>query len=554
MEAPVLTLRVATLADAPRIDALMKASAAAIFPAFYDATQTASAVRYVAQVDPDLLVDGTYFVIEDGGEVVACGGWSRRGRVYMGSANAPGDDRFLDPATEAAHIRAMFVRADWTRRGLGRRIIEASEDAARRMGFRRMDLVATLPGDPAVPGRRLRADRGGRGHRPRRRCAAALPGDDQATRRRRGMTTLEAPRAADDGSRTTRATRCCSGRRPIQKLERLTKHLGGATLWAKREDCNSALRVRREQGAQARVPRRRRAGAGLRHARVDRWRPVEPHPPGRGRGRRGRPEVRARPGELGRLARRHLRPRRQHPAVAADGRRRAAREGRLRDRVQGELGAGARGDRGAGGGKPYAIPAGASDHPLGGLGFASWAREVEAQERELGVFFDTIIVCSVTGSTQAGMIAGFADPADGRGAAGPRHRRLRQAGRDARPGRPDRAVHGGRDRPRARPARRRDHPRRPLPRRHLRHPGRPDARRDAARRPPRGDDHRPGLRGKVDGRDDRPRQPRRDRAVIERAVCAPRWAAGDQRVRGAVQLGHALDCCRYAAAAAKNWR
>ena len=63
----------------------------------------------------------------------------------------------------------------------------------------------------------------------------------------------------------------------------------------------------------------------------------------------------------------------------------------------------------ASGGKPYAIPAGASDHPLGGLGFASWAREVEAQERELGVFFDTVIVCSVTGSTQAGMIAGFAD-------------------------------------------------------------------------------------------------------------------------------------------------
>jgi 1-aminocyclopropane-1-carboxylate deaminase len=60
------------------------------------------------------------------------------------------------------------------------------------------------------------------------------------------------------------------------------------------------------------------------------------------------------------------------------------------------------------GGKPYAIPAGASDHPLGGLGFAGWAEEVAAQERELGVFFDTVVVCSVTGSTQAGMIAGFA--------------------------------------------------------------------------------------------------------------------------------------------------
>jgi 1-aminocyclopropane-1-carboxylate deaminase len=60
------------------------------------------------------------------------------------------------------------------------------------------------------------------------------------------------------------------------------------------------------------------------------------------------------------------------------------------------------------GGKPYAIPAGASDHPLGGLGFARWADEVAEQERELGVFFDTVLTCSVTGSTQAGMIAGFA--------------------------------------------------------------------------------------------------------------------------------------------------
>ncbi|WP_432482984.1 1-aminocyclopropane-1-carboxylate deaminase [Kineococcus esterisolvens] len=62
----------------------------------------------------------------------------------------------------------------------------------------------------------------------------------------------------------------------------------------------------------------------------------------------------------------------------------------------------------AAGGTPYAIPAGASDHPLGGLGFARWAEEVQQQERELGVFFDTVVVCSVTGSTHAGMVAGFA--------------------------------------------------------------------------------------------------------------------------------------------------
>lgn len=63
------------------------------------------------------------------------------------------------------------------------------------------------------------------------------------------------------------------------------------------------------------------------------------------------------------------------------------------------------------GGKPYAIPAGASDHPLGGLGFARWAHEVREQEQELGVFFDTVVVCAVTGSTLAGMIAGFATQA-----------------------------------------------------------------------------------------------------------------------------------------------
>jgi GNAT superfamily N-acetyltransferase len=142
------TLRLATPADAAAADALMKESAAAIFPAFYDERQTASSVRYVAQADPMLLADGTYFVLEAGSDVVACGGWSRRGRPYMGSAEAEDDDRLLDPATEPAHVRAMFVRLDWTRRRLGRRIIEACETAARVEGFRQLDLVATLPGVP----------------------------------------------------------------------------------------------------------------------------------------------------------------------------------------------------------------------------------------------------------------------------------------------------------------------------------------------------------------------------------------------------------------------
>ncbi len=141
-------LRVATLEDARAIDALMKSSGAALFPRFYDERQAASAVRHVAQVDPMLLADGTYFVLETGGEMVACGGWSRRDKLYTGSGDAVDDERELDPATEPARVRAMFVRADWTRRGLGRRILEACEEAARREGFRTLALVATLPGLP----------------------------------------------------------------------------------------------------------------------------------------------------------------------------------------------------------------------------------------------------------------------------------------------------------------------------------------------------------------------------------------------------------------------
>ena len=141
-------LRIATPDDAARVEALMKESTAAIFPRFYDDRQSASAVRYVAEADPMLLADGTYFVLESEGELVACGGWSRRARPYTGSGDSEGDERLLDPTSEPAVIRAMFVRDDWTRRGLGRRILEASETAARSEGFSQLALSATLPGVP----------------------------------------------------------------------------------------------------------------------------------------------------------------------------------------------------------------------------------------------------------------------------------------------------------------------------------------------------------------------------------------------------------------------
>ena len=142
------TLRVATLDDEAAVDTLMKTSAAALFPRFYDERQAASALKYVAQVDPTLIADGTYFLLESGDQLVACGGWSRRDKLYTGSGDADGDARTLDPARESARVRAMFVRADWTRRGLGRRILEECEAAARREGFGLLALVATMPGLP----------------------------------------------------------------------------------------------------------------------------------------------------------------------------------------------------------------------------------------------------------------------------------------------------------------------------------------------------------------------------------------------------------------------
>jgi GNAT superfamily N-acetyltransferase len=140
------TIRLATRTDADAIDALMKASIREIFPRFYDARQTASSIEHISSVDEMLIDDGTYFVIEEGDTLIACGGWSRRDKLYTGSGAGSDDARLLDPASEPARVRAMFVRADRTRRGLGRRILEACEAAARAEGFRTLALMATLPG------------------------------------------------------------------------------------------------------------------------------------------------------------------------------------------------------------------------------------------------------------------------------------------------------------------------------------------------------------------------------------------------------------------------
>lgn len=140
--------RLATVADVPRLDALMKASVRAHFPHFYDERQVTAAEKFIADPDVTLIEDGTYFVHEVGDQLVGCGGWSRRDKLYSGSGDAAGTARLLDPKSEPARVRAMFVHGDWSRRGIGRAILEACENAARDEGFTQLALMATLPGVP----------------------------------------------------------------------------------------------------------------------------------------------------------------------------------------------------------------------------------------------------------------------------------------------------------------------------------------------------------------------------------------------------------------------
>jgi GNAT superfamily N-acetyltransferase len=141
-------LRAAVRSDVPGIGALMRQSVLDVFPSFHDEPETAAAARYLTEPDTVLIDDGTYFVGVTDGQIVACGGWSKRDKLYTGSGPASSDDRLLDPATEPARVRAMFVRGDWTRRGLGRAILARCAQAARAEGFSALVLMATLPGEP----------------------------------------------------------------------------------------------------------------------------------------------------------------------------------------------------------------------------------------------------------------------------------------------------------------------------------------------------------------------------------------------------------------------
>jgi GNAT superfamily N-acetyltransferase len=142
-----LTHRLADQDDLEMIRALMDAAIAENQKAFLSPAQIASS-RTIMGLDTQLIDDATYFVIEDGGVMAGCGGWSRRATLYGGNQTPGRSPELLDPAKDAARVRAMYTHPNHTRQGIGRLILSLCEAAARREGFRRVQLMATLSGEP----------------------------------------------------------------------------------------------------------------------------------------------------------------------------------------------------------------------------------------------------------------------------------------------------------------------------------------------------------------------------------------------------------------------
>lgn len=141
-------LRHAATADLIALGALIERSAAALSVGFYTPAQTAAVTREVFGVDSQLVADGTYYVIEAAGEIVACGGWGQRSTAFGGDQAKSAPERLLDPAAEPAKIRAFFVDPGWARRGLGTLLMTHCAAQAAAAGFGALELVSTLPGVP----------------------------------------------------------------------------------------------------------------------------------------------------------------------------------------------------------------------------------------------------------------------------------------------------------------------------------------------------------------------------------------------------------------------
>jgi predicted N-acetyltransferase YhbS len=142
-------LRLATLDDIPDIQELIVASVRTLSADHYTDQQITSALLYIFGVDTQLIIDGTYFVAEEEGRIVGSGGWSKRSTLFGGDQFKGSEpDPLLDPKRNPARIRAFYVHPECSRRGIGRQILAACEDAIRQAGFKRIELMATLPGEP----------------------------------------------------------------------------------------------------------------------------------------------------------------------------------------------------------------------------------------------------------------------------------------------------------------------------------------------------------------------------------------------------------------------
>lgn len=141
-------IRLAVLDDIPALQDLIAVSAHGLNSEHYTPEQVASILKYVYGVDTQLITDQTYFVVEEGATAIGCGGWSRRKTLYGGDQHkASALDNLLNPATDAARIRAFFVHPNWARKGIGSLLMTACEQAAREAGFHSMELMATLTGE-----------------------------------------------------------------------------------------------------------------------------------------------------------------------------------------------------------------------------------------------------------------------------------------------------------------------------------------------------------------------------------------------------------------------
>lgn len=168
MKNEALTHRIAQREDLEALKALMDTAISENQKSFLDESQIASS-RAIMGLDTQLIEDGTYFIVEVDGQLAGCGGWSRRATMYGGDQTPGRSAALLDPLKDAARIRAMYTHPKHTRKGIGKLIISLCEEAAKAEGFTKMELVATLSGEPLYracgfePYEEILDDRGGAG-------------------------------------------------------------------------------------------------------------------------------------------------------------------------------------------------------------------------------------------------------------------------------------------------------------------------------------------------------------------------------------------------------